>query len=267
MTVVVFFIEQVALGLYILLGAGMLWMLLRWSRARRQWRSTAFELERDMYRYQQANALTTLILLVEAGLIVLGVQQVVAPTLRQASPAATAAIAAAVDAPFATPTLPNVSLGSSPIDASGVIIDGGQEIGRVQVTAVPTPTPVGTILPNPPPVDGCETPNAQLQVPANGMLVFEPMRVIGTAFSDDFSFYRFEISGPSTLGSFALLAEYTQPATAMSDLGQFVPAFYEPGRYEFRLTVFDINRTLRAACKVTITISAPVPTATPLGSE
>ena len=47
-------------------------------------------------------------------------------------------------------------------------------------------------------------------------------------------------------------------------LGQFVPAFYQPGDYQFRLTVFDITTALKAACTVNITISPPIPTLTPI---
>jgi hypothetical protein len=49
-------------------------------------------------------------------------------------------------------------------------------------------------------------------------------------------------------------------------LGQFVPSFYQPGEYQFRVTVFDSTATLKAACTVNITISEPIPTATPSGN-
>jgi len=55
-----------------------------------------------------------------------------------------------------------------------------------------------------------------------------------------------------------------QPMTEMGELGQFVPSFYEPGTYQFRLIVFDTTNAARASCTVTIYISEPIPTATPL---
>ncbi len=33
----------------------------------------------------------------------------------------------------------------------------------------------------------------------------------------------------------------TQAVPVEAALGQFVPAYYQPGEYEFRLTVFDIT--------------------------
>jgi Flp pilus assembly protein CpaB len=138
---------------------------------------------------------------------------------------------------------------------------GGLAVG-LQTTL--SPTPVGTVLPNPAPVMGCDTPNATLVVPINGMVVFEPINVIGTAFTDNFGFYRFELNGPSTSGNFAMIRDYNQPIETIGELGQFVPSFYEPGDYEFRLVVFATDNSLRAACTINITISEPIPTPTPI---
>jgi len=263
MTTIVFFIEQIAIGLYILIGLGIFWMLRRWGQAGYNLRSTQFELERDMYRYKRANAVTGLILLIQAGLIVVGIQEVVAPTIR-ANAVASADNTVAIEPKFETPVAPDVNFSQPPIDSSGVILGDDPNANKIQSTDVPTPTPVGTILPNPPAAQGCDSPQAQLQIPGNGQLVFNPTRIIGTAFTDNFSAYRFELNGPSTKGEFAVLGEYNVPVKEIGDLGQFVPSFYEPGAYQFRLTVFDITNALKAACMVNITISLPVPTPTPI---
>jgi hypothetical protein len=114
---------------------------------------------------------------------------------------------------------------------------------------------------------GCDTPNATLQVPGNGMIVFEPMLVRGTAYTDNFSFYKFELSGAATGGNFAPVpVDGTNPVQETGDLGQFVPAFYEPGEYRFRVVVFDTTNTVRAVCEMTIFISEPIPTPTPLAT-
>ncbi len=266
MTTVVFFVEQLALGLYILIGVGIFLMLRRWSNAGYNLRSTQFELEREMYRYRRANAVTGLIVMIQAGLIVFGVQNVVAPTIR-ANAVADPDNSVAVEPAFQTPTPPNVNFGQSPIDSSGVIIGDDPNANKIQSTDVPTVTPVGTILPNPPAAQGCDSPQAQIQIPGNGQLLFNPVRVIGSAFTDNFSSYRFELNGPSTKGEFVVLGEYNVPVKEVGDLGQFVPSFYDPGKYQFRLTVFDITNALKAACMVNITISLPVPTPTPLAPQ
>jgi len=263
MTGVVFFIEQIAVGLYILIGVGLFFTWRRWSRAQEDLRATHFELERDIFRYRRSNAVTAFILLVELTLVILGIQQVVAPAVRREANTAISVVQVAEDGDFETPTPGAVQFGSSPIDASGVQLEG-EELVRVLATPTLTPTPVGTILPNPPPVAGCDTSNATLQVPANGQLIFEPLTVIGAANVENFAFYRFEINGPSTLNNFAILQTYPQAVSETSVLGQFSPAFYQPGAYEFRLTVFDITNTLKAVCTVNITISEPIPTPTPI---
>ena len=127
----------------------------------------------------------------------------------------------------------------------------------------PFATAVGTIRPNAPPSLNCESDHAYLQVPANGMQVFESIVITGTAYTDDFAFYRIELNGPSTFNSFAVYDEHLTPVTETGPLGQFNPAPYEPGWYEFRLMVFDITNTLRASCLVNIYVSGPLPTSTP----
>lgn len=267
MTAVVFLIEQFAIGLYILIGVGVVWAW-RWFRiSRRQYRETYFELERGLASYQRANAITAMILLAELALVVLGVQRVVAPTIRAQNEFAAEVLIRPSDGIFVTAT-GQVGLGE-PIDSNLEDVQARlepTEIG-IQVTPTLTPTPVGTILPNTDPPIGCDTENAALQVPANGMVVHEPIDVIGVANAENFAFYRFELNGPSTFNNFAILQESPQPVSERSSLGQFVPSFYEPGEYQFRLTVFDITNDLRDSCSVTIYISDPIPTPTPLSQE
>lgn len=264
MSALVFFIEQVAVGLYILIGIGMVIAVrsaLRWGS---EYRRTYFELERELYGFRRANALTMLVLFIEAALIVYGVQTIVAPTVRTLSENVQTIEVVASDGSFITPT-PQI-FADAQIDASGVILEEEDPANRVQITPTLTPTLVGTILPSDPPV-GCDTEDAWLQIPANGMVVFEPITVRGVANTENFAFYRFEIKGPSTFDNFAPREDYPLPVEELGELGQFVPAFYEPGEYQFRLAVFDIANELRASCTINIFISEPIPTPTPLGQD
>jgi hypothetical protein len=265
MSFIVFLVEQISLALYIFIALGAFLTLRSLGRAHGEMRATQFELERDLARYQQGNAWTILILLAEAALIVLGVQRAVAPTLRaQMDTEALIQQVQVEDLPFRTPTAPAAE--PVVIDASGVVINEDLLGERSLATPTLTPTPVGTIIPNAPAVAGCDTPNASLQVPANGMVVFEPTIVRGVAFTDNFAFYRLEINGPS-LGNFAVSSQSTTPVTELGELGQFVPGSFEPGEYQFRLTVFDVSTVVRASCMVTIYISDPIPTPTPLATS
>jgi len=262
----VFLIDQVANGLYILLGALLILMLWRLNGARQLLRSSQYELERGLARERRDNALTGVIIVAELLLMVVGLTQVVAPTLRETMDLGPAVAQVAEDGVFLTPT-PQPLSGEFQVDTSNVVLGADASANQVLPTPTLTPTPVGTIVPNSPAPVGCDTPNAQLQVPANGMLIFEPVVVRGVAFTDDFAFYRLELKGASTFDNFAPLpGDGTTAVTELGELGQFVPSFYTPGEYRFRLMVFDISNTVKASCEVTIFISPPIPTATPLAS-
>ena len=82
MSTLVFLIEQIAPALYIFIGLTVFWYWRQWGQARRNYRTTSYMLERDLARYRIAGSLTAMVLLFEAGLVVAGIQRVVAPTLR-----------------------------------------------------------------------------------------------------------------------------------------------------------------------------------------
>lgn len=263
----VFFIEQTATGLYILAGVGILVMVFRWLRANGELRATYYELERDIARFRRVNAFTGLALLIEIALIVVGMQRVVAPTLRQTNDMSVSIVLNDIsDGDFRTFTPAPIDSGIL-IDASGVILGDQNPADLIQPTPTLTPTPVGTIIPNAPPAD-CDDPRVSLMIPANGMLVFEPTSVVGVATVENFAYYRFELRGESTTGSFATLErDYTEAVADIGQLGQFVPAFYAPGLYQFRVAVFDLSNMMQASCTINIYISDPIPTPTPLGTQ
>lgn len=261
MTGLVYFIEQTALGWYFAVFAGALFFWWRWRRARYEYRSTHFELERDLARYRQANAITGLILLFEAGLVIVGVQTVVAPTIREQG-GNESPLFVVEDGTYTPPTRTTVEVTREPVDG----LAPTDPASVILATPAPTLTPVGTIIPNMPLPVGCDTPGAMLLVPANGMLVHQPITVIGTAYTDNFVFYKLELSGASTFNNYSVLYEHYFPVREASELGQFVPSGLEPGDYKFRLTVFDITNTLQAACEVNIRISPPIATQTPIPS-
>jgi hypothetical protein len=265
MMAIVFLLEQWATGLYILLAAAFLYTFWRLRQAQRECRETHFELERDIARFKRANIVTAMVLIVEVALLILGIQRVVAPTLRESIDTEQLVALTQEDGEFDPPVL-TPRPGGFQIDTSGVVLGEVDPANQILPTPTLTPTPVGTIVPNAPAPIGCDTENAQLQIPANGMIVFQPITVVGRASSDNFAFFKFELNGPSTFGNFAPLpVDGIQAMTEIGDLGQFVPSFYEPGTYQFRLIVFDTTNTARASCTVTIYISEPIPTPTPRG--
>lgn len=263
MTAIIAFIDQIAIGIYFLIFAGVLYSLYRLVIGRSEYRSTYFELERDLSRYRQMNAITAAIILIEIAVIVVGITTVVVPELQQDRDIE--GLVAAVredDGIFETPLPPTRTndLAIEPVE----LPRSDDFIGQVQATPTLTPTPVGTIIPADP-IEGCDKNEAQLFIPANGMRVFQPIPVIGTAYTDQFAYAKIEINGPSTFGNFQVIDDKSIEVRERSEISQFVPAGYEEGEYEFRLMVFDVTNTLKAACLVHIFISDPFPTATPIG--
>ncbi len=261
MTGIIALIDQIAVGIYFLLAAGILFSLRRYLIHAEDHRSSYFELERDLSRYRQINAISAIIFLVELAIIIAGIQLVVVPELlldRRIQ--GLVAGAEQEDGVFVTPVPapPAVDLGIEPV----ALPRSADAVNQIQATPVPTPTAVGTIIPADPPV-GCDSPEAQLLIPGNGMRVFQPIPVVGTVFADQFSYASLQISGPSTNGNFFLLTDQNTEVRETAEFGQFVPAGYETGEYQFRLMVYDITNTLKASCLVHIYISEPLPTVTP----
>ena len=147
MSRVVFLVEQLAPGLFILFGLGLLLNARRMLRARRSLRATHFELEQELARRARGDAWISLLLLLELMLIVLGVLVVVAPTIRQFSTFVPGVVIES-DGQFNTP-VPRMNR-ELRIDAAGVNLTPDDPALRVLATPTLTPTPVGTIVPNAP---------------------------------------------------------------------------------------------------------------------
>lgn len=261
MTLIVAFIDQVAVGIYFLIAAGILFALRRYYIWGDEYRSSYFELERELSRFRQLNSITLVIVLLELALVVAGIQLVVVPELWRDRQIQDLVAAARVDDGIFETPLPATPSGNLGIDP--VALPRAEDFtGRIQPTPVPTATAVGTLIPADPAI-GCNSPEAQLIIPGNGMRVFQPIPVVGTVFTDQFAFGSIEIMGPSTFGNFQVIEDQNAEVREPAEFSQFVPAAYEPGEYQFRLMVFDVTKTLRASCLVHIYISEPLPTVTP----
>ena len=254
----VFFVKKIAFGLYILSAGGILYMLYLLLHARRDLSASQFKLEREHALVRQASAITLAGLLIEFVLGVWAIANLTAPTIRDIR-LGTGSGPGAGQERFET---------STPVSNPPVVLDTGgpsNEGPAPFATPVPTATAVGTIVPDAPDVVGCPRDSAWLLVPGNGQLLFEATTVWGTARINDFAFYRFEIK-PMTAGAeFAPIGgDYTVPVVD-GPLGDILPFNLPTGEYRFRVAVFDNTTMMRAVCEVTIFISEPPATATPIG--
>lgn len=263
MTGLFFLIDTIANPLYLILALIAIWYGYRIVGARHDMAATHFELERDVASRRLANGIMIIILAAQVAVLVLGIQVRAVPFLeaeRDLDAIMAADSSAIQDLVYPSPTPADPDMDSISFEPDTSI---SNDPDTIVLTPTLTPTPVGTVLPGAPPVEGCQDPRAQLQIPANGQRVFLPLIVRGVAYADNFSQSKIEIAGPSTEGQFSPVSDINDPATDMSDLIQFLPSGYEPGAYQFRLMVFDITNNLVAACQVTIYLSDPPTTATP----
>jgi len=137
-------------------------------------------------------------------------------------------------------------------------------------TQPPSPTPAGTLQPADDKL-GCQRQQADILIPQNGQVITETEPILGTATIANFGYYRFEIRNIDVGGAFAVIggaqSDNTTPAAGPdSPLGQIIPQNYATGEYRFRLTIFDTSSQIRAFCEITIFISDPIPTPTPIGA-
>lgn len=248
----VFTLGQVAIGIYLLIaavGVIVLWRIWHWHRI---YSSSRYDLEKELARFRRANSVTILVFLIQFAMITWGIQNVVLPELRSNR----AVQQESLDGFFVTP-VPAPPLNELPFESSISEVDltPFSVQNQIIVTPVPTPTPVGTILPGAPPPSGCTSPEAMLQIPANGQRISGTIAVMGTAFAEDFNQYVLELKGPGTSGNFVVLSRYINEVRNASQLGQFVPTQFESGSYRFRLIVFDTANEITDACEVTIYIA------------
>jgi hypothetical protein len=259
-TSLVFFVEKIAFGLYILSAAGILLMAYRLQRARRELTVSQFKLEREHALVRQASAVTLGGLLIEFLIGVWAVANMMAPSLRDIQ----------VGANTGTGSTRERFVTSTPAPNPPVVLGGNAPVGdNVDIfsTPVATATPVGTIIPDAPEIVGCPRDSAWIFIPGNGQLLYEATTIEGTANISDFAFYRFEIKPMTSGAEFAPIGGDNTVPVVDGPLGDFLPFNFANGDYRFRLVVFDNTNMMRALCEITIHISDPPPPPTPLGGE
>lgn len=256
------FARALAPFLYFVAIVGVYFGVRRFLRALGRVRVAQFRLEREQAQEMGGRAITQIILMIELGILAFfastvmydtwtdlnTTEQQVAEEAEAAIPFRTA-VPGDVGGEFATPT---------PVVSGQTIIQ----------TPEPSPTPGGTLLPADAPI-GCIAEQANINQPDNGQIVFEVETITGTADIENFAYYRFEIRDVLQGGSFGVIggasSDYTVPVVN-GPLGSIVPQNFAPSEYRFRLTVFDTGGVMRAACEITIFISDPLPTPTPIGA-
>lgn len=252
-----FLIESLAPGLYIFGAFFLAWNFMQFLGARYHLRTAQFMLERELAERRGGHAVTRFLFTAQLLVAVWGISTQAAPTWRNEMPESSDTNTLAN---FQTSTPSLGAAFETPVPAAG---DSNDPI--IPQTAPPPSTPQGTIGPGRDRV-GCIRGQAWIESPANKQVIFEAIPVRGTAAVDNFAFYRFEIKADQIGENFAPLGDYDQPVVDGNGvLGQFLPYDFLPGAYRFRIVVFDTGNIARASCEISINISPPIPTQTPIG--
>jgi hypothetical protein len=248
---ILYLIEDVSIGLFIFGALYIAWNLRQFWLARQELQTAQFSLERELAERRGGRAITGVLFAVQILVIIWGMSSLAAPTWREGEPESSF-----TEVPPYNTRVPVGGEGFNP-----TINPDSDELVILATAAAPS-TPQGTIRPS----DqrrGCIPDRAWISFPSNGQVIFEPIKLEGTANVQDFAFYRLEIRGNQPGEQFGVLPEnYPQPITN-SELATFIPNNYPSGEYRLRIVVFDSSSKPQASCEITIFIERLQPTETP----
>ena len=253
-------VRSVSPGLYILGGIGIFFGLRAFLSSTRQLTYAQFPLERETAEQVGGWGISLIIISIEFVILIWLVSNITYDSWVNLETDSEENTVVQQDR-FDTQT---PSFGGDSFQEPTQAIDSGIVPFRTQP---PSPTPAATLRPADEP-DGCILEQAFINIPDNGQVIFQTESIIGTANIENFGYYRFEIRNVETQDQFGVIggasSDYPNPIQN-GPLGSIIPQNYLPGEYRFRLIVFDTGGLARAWCEITLFISDPLPTPTPVG--
>jgi hypothetical protein len=242
------FVTRIHIIIYLLCGIGVFFAIRTLVVSRRAGRLAVYPMEHEAARNLRARAVSTIVSLIAVlgGTYVL--VNIVEPNLGNAP-----------DEPTPTPV---VFLTPEPTSTPYRLLFS-------------TVTPTIGLLPGDQPVaTGAEglrgadcIRGALITSPAEGEMVSGQVDVEGEANILNFAQYRFEVRGPATDGTWAVVGNFNR-AVVSGYLGAWDSTSLLPGEYTLRLVVFDAEGNFVTPCEVGIVIQSPLgapptPTETP----
>lgn len=248
MAIIVDIIRQYAPWIYGVCALVALWELRVVLLARRERRYAVFNLERETALNRVYNAWAIAVMLaLTMGLVHLFstvVSEAVRPMIEQDQFTPTSGVSAEKGTPTATPTLPLAETTPTPTATR-----------QVRPTPRPLPTQAPQVTPTPAPQRPiCRDPRAVITAPGINAQVNLPVAIMGSAFHENFSFYKLEYGpGPNPADSqWSFFAEGSQPVND-GRLG-VLSASLPPGTYSIRVVVVDTSGNYPPPCQTTIVI-------------
>lgn len=231
MDVVLRFLQDNELWIYLMVGLAALlalrWMLKAWG----EWRASVFGLERDIVQRKLAARLTILVLL---GLLVL-FEFLVVSFIIPAYPAMLA---------LPTPTLDLLATATT-------------TLAPASLPSASTPTTEGALLATmpAPASEGCTPGQIEWIVPAAGDTIRETIELKGTVNVPNLGFYKYEFSQPGS-DTWTTIAAGNRPLVD-GTIGFWNTAQLATGDYLLRLVVVDNQNELFPACVVSVRVVNP----------
>ncbi len=217
--------------------------------ARRKRDLAQFSLEREVFHRRMVRAWTTALLALILGGVIFAIDLFLVPEL-PAAPTPTP--------PTAGLTLPAPTpLGGSPLIATAVPTTPVVTEAGAMVTPSPTPPPSPTPLSPAEMQPDCPSPDAQITLPVAGSSVSGLVEIQGTARTNAFANYRFEVEFPGS-DTPTFISQYNIPVEN-GPLGTWDVSDstrYPPGTYRFRLVVSDIYGNTKT-CIIPLNVAPP----------
>lgn len=236
MAVLVKFISNNAVWIYLACLLAALWLLRSALLARRERQQAAFKLERETAINRIHSTLRwALVILAIMGatyFVVNTLSVAVEPIIAEADPTPTPVFL--LDTP--TPT-PEATL---PPTATPTITPTPRP--RATVRPLEEPTPAVTLAPTAPAIaaPSCPDGRAVILEPGVGQQISGPVTMIGTAQTENFEYFKIEFRPAGTAGDFSFYLRRDNPVVN-GPLATWNPAGLPPGDYQLRLVTVDIT--------------------------
>jgi hypothetical protein len=228
MDVVLRFLEENELWIYLIAGAAAVLTFRFVIRTWREWRSSVFGLERDIVQRRLAARLSVLFLL---GLLVL-VEFLTVSFVIPAYPRLVALPTPTLDL-LATPTITlPANLNETP-------------------TAPANEEPTRAA----PDTEGCTAGQIEWLAPKNGDAISATVELRGTVNVPNLGFYKYEFSQPGS-DTWTTIAAGNTPLVA-GTIGYWNTSQLPAGDYLLRLVVVDNQNTFFPACSISVRVSGP----------
>ena len=225
----------IGLGLVALFFIRLIWI------ARRDRSRSIFTLERENANTRMSRAFVGLMVVLA---LTIGVYYLsaVTPTIvppPQETPTPTPIIALP-PTPTPPPLLPTPT--STPTPLPPPTVD--------EIVQEDTPTPVPELASGQPP--SCPVPGSRIFQPGTGAAVDGVIQVAGSAFVEDFDYYKFEFRVPGA-PEWSFITLFNSPVTD-GVLGTWNTDTVPPGEYEFRLVVVDSIGNFPEPCVIRLQV-------------